>query len=87
MALLLAATHPERVSSLVLYGCYAKAAWASDYTWARTQEARRAYTEELVTNWDWEADACSRCPRPTPRCSDGGRSGCEPRQRRPPSVH
>jgi len=62
MAILLAATHPERVSSLVLYGCYAKATWAADYTWARTQEARRAYTDELVTTWDWEADCLRRCP-------------------------
>lgn len=62
MAVLLAATHPERVSSLVLYGCYAKATWAPDYPWARTQEARREYTEWLVTRWDWEADCNRRCP-------------------------
>jgi pimeloyl-ACP methyl ester carboxylesterase len=62
MAILLAATHPERVSALVLYGCYAKATWAPDYTWARTQVARREYTETLVTQWDWEADFRRRCP-------------------------
>ena len=62
MAILLAATHPERVSSLMLYGCYAKATWAPDYTWARTQQERREYTETLVTGWDWEADCRRRCP-------------------------
>ncbi|MGZ4638438.1 MAG: alpha/beta fold hydrolase [Actinomycetes bacterium] len=62
MGILLAATHPERVSSLMLYGCYAKATWAPDYTWARTQEERREYTETLVTGWDWEADCRRRCP-------------------------
>jgi DNA-binding winged helix-turn-helix (wHTH) protein len=62
MAILMAATHPERTSALVLYGCYAKATWAPDYAWARTQEARRAYTEMLLTSWDWEADFRRRCP-------------------------
>lgn len=62
MALMLAATHPERVLSLVLYGCYAKRTWAPDYPWAQTQEQRAVYTEELVTRWDWEADALLRMP-------------------------
>ncbi|MGH8939924.1 MAG: alpha/beta fold hydrolase, partial [Actinomycetes bacterium] len=62
MAILMATTHPERVSSLVLYGCYAKATWGPDYAWARTQEERRRYTEHLVTTWDWEADCVRRCP-------------------------
>lgn len=62
MGVLFAATHPERVSSLVLYGCYAKATWAPDYTWARTQEERREYTERLVSTWDWDADCIRRCP-------------------------
>jgi DNA-binding winged helix-turn-helix (wHTH) protein/pimeloyl-ACP methyl ester carboxylesterase len=62
MAILLAATHPEVVSALMLYGCYAKATWAPDYIWARTQEARLEYTEQLVTTWDWEADCLRRCP-------------------------
>jgi DNA-binding winged helix-turn-helix (wHTH) protein/pimeloyl-ACP methyl ester carboxylesterase len=62
MAILMAATHPERVSAMVLYGCYAKATWGSDYTWARTQEERRAYTDHLVNTWNWEADCVRRCP-------------------------
>ena len=62
MALLLAATHPERVSSLVLYAAYAKRTWAPDYPWGQTQEARAAYTDELVSRWDWEADARMRIP-------------------------
>jgi DNA-binding winged helix-turn-helix (wHTH) protein/pimeloyl-ACP methyl ester carboxylesterase len=66
MAILLAATHPERVSSLVLYGCYAKATWAPDYAWARTPEARREYTDTLIGTWDWEADFRRRCPSADP---------------------
>ena len=33
MAILLAATHPERVSSLVLYGSYAKRTRGEGYPW------------------------------------------------------
>ena len=62
MALLLAATHPERVSSLVLYGAYARRTWAPDHPWGWDPDARVAYTEKLVTTWDWEADLLMRCP-------------------------
>jgi DNA-binding winged helix-turn-helix (wHTH) protein/dienelactone hydrolase len=62
MAILLAAMHPERLSSLILYGSYAKRTWAPDYPWAERQEDRMAYTENLVTAWDWEADMRWRCP-------------------------
>jgi DNA-binding winged helix-turn-helix (wHTH) protein len=66
MAILLAATHPERVLSLVLYGSYAKRTSAPDYPWAQTEEARRVYTEWLVEKWDWEADLRRRCPSADP---------------------
>ena len=62
MAVMMAATHPERVQSLVLYGCYAKRVRADDYPWAQTDEERAAYTEILVQGWDWEADLLYRCP-------------------------
>lgn len=62
MALLMAALHPERVRGLVLYAGYARRTRASDYPWAKTDEERRAYTEHLVTAWDWAADARLRCP-------------------------
>jgi len=62
MALLMAATHPERVASLVLYSTYAKRLWSEDYPWAQTPQQRAAYTDELVTRWDWEADARMRIP-------------------------
>ena len=62
MAVMMAATHPERVAALVLYGTYAKRTWAEDYPWARTQAEREAYTEQLVNAWDWRADLRMRCP-------------------------
>jgi pimeloyl-ACP methyl ester carboxylesterase/DNA-binding winged helix-turn-helix (wHTH) protein len=62
MAVLLAAMHPERVSSLVLYGAYARRTWAEDYPWAQKPEEREAYTDRLVADWDWEEDLLRRCP-------------------------
>ena len=34
LAMLFAATHPDRVSSLILYCTFARARWAPDYDWA-----------------------------------------------------
>jgi pimeloyl-ACP methyl ester carboxylesterase len=62
MAILLAAMHPSRVSSLVLYGSYARRTWAPDYPFAQTAEERVVYTDRLVTEWDWEADMLMRNP-------------------------
>lgn len=62
MAMMMAATHPERVQSLVLYGTYARRTWAPDYPWAQTVQEREAYTDLLVSTWDWEADLRMRCP-------------------------
>jgi DNA-binding winged helix-turn-helix (wHTH) protein/pimeloyl-ACP methyl ester carboxylesterase len=62
MAIMMAATRPERVHSLVLYGAYAKRVRAEDYPWALPAEERAAYAEKLVATWDWEADILYRCP-------------------------
>jgi pimeloyl-ACP methyl ester carboxylesterase len=62
MALMLAAMHPERVHSLVLYGSYARRTWAADYPWAQKQGDRALHTEALVTRWDGEEDLPMRCP-------------------------
>jgi pimeloyl-ACP methyl ester carboxylesterase/DNA-binding winged helix-turn-helix (wHTH) protein len=62
MALLLAATHPERVSRLSLYGSYARRGWAPDYPWGELPHVRAAYTDRLVRTWDWEADIRRRNP-------------------------
>lgn len=66
MAILMAATHPERVSSLILYGSYAKRIRAEGYPWAPTGEERHQYTDWLVGAWDWEADLLRRCPSGDP---------------------
>jgi DNA-binding winged helix-turn-helix (wHTH) protein/alpha-beta hydrolase superfamily lysophospholipase len=62
MAILMAATHPERVISLILYGSYASRVRSPGYPWPPSAEQRRADTEQLVSSWDWEADLRRRCP-------------------------
>lgn len=62
MASLLAATHPERVEALVLYGAYAKRLRSDDYPWAPTGPERERYAHRLATEWSWEADMRVMCP-------------------------
>jgi class 3 adenylate cyclase len=51
-AILFAATYPERVTSLVLYGSMAKTTWSEDHPWALTREALMESSEELIIpNW------------------------------------
>ncbi|UCI33241.1 adenylate/guanylate cyclase domain-containing protein [Mesorhizobium sp. B4-1-4] len=51
MTSLFAATYPERVSALVLYGCFARSKWAADYPWGRTDEEIEKYVASLLDNW------------------------------------
>lgn len=46
-----AASMPERVSGLVLYGCNARGSWASDYPWAMTTEQMQRWLEVLHAEW------------------------------------
>ncbi|HEX6049288.1 MAG TPA: alpha/beta fold hydrolase, partial [Gemmatimonadaceae bacterium] len=63
MAILFAATYPERTRALVLYGAYAKRLDPDDdYPWAPTREARAAYIEHLERTWGFEADIKTMCP-------------------------
>ena len=51
MAVLFAATYPERVSQLVLYATFARATWAPDYDWAWSAEERKVRMDELIDHW------------------------------------
>ena len=62
MATLFAATHPERVAGLILYGASVKRTRAEEYPWARTEAEHFAYADQLVQEWDWESDMLFRCP-------------------------
>jgi class 3 adenylate cyclase len=57
LSVLFAATYPDRVTALVLYGTYAKRRDPDqDYPWAPTWEERQTYSEELEREWGWESD-------------------------------
>jgi pimeloyl-ACP methyl ester carboxylesterase len=51
MSLLYAATYPERTSALVLYGSYARRAWAPDHPFGVTSERMRGILETLEKDW------------------------------------
>ncbi len=48
---LTAASHPERVSHLILYGSYATTIRQDDYPWAPTPEERRLQAQFLIDGW------------------------------------
>ena len=57
MSVLFAATHPERVSALVLYGAMGRTTEAPDYPWASPAEAlREAATEFIAPYWGQQAE-------------------------------
>ena len=51
MATMFAATHPDRVSALVLYATFARATWAPGYEFAWPAEVRDEHMAELVEHW------------------------------------
>jgi class 3 adenylate cyclase len=51
IALLFAATYPERTSAVVLYDPTARGLWASDYPWAQNEEGWRSELREIRDRW------------------------------------
>jgi class 3 adenylate cyclase len=63
MAILFAATYPERVRALVLYGTYAKRANPDDdYPWCVSWSEREAYAAEVERDWGLTADISRMAP-------------------------
>jgi DNA-binding SARP family transcriptional activator/pimeloyl-ACP methyl ester carboxylesterase len=62
LALLLAATHPERVLSLVLYGTQACFRRETDYPWGFTEEQRESSSAEVARVWGGLAFASFLAP-------------------------
>ena len=56
MSVLFAATHPERVSALVLHGAMGRTTEAPDYPWAAPAEALRESAAEFIAPY-WGQDA------------------------------
>jgi class 3 adenylate cyclase/pimeloyl-ACP methyl ester carboxylesterase len=51
MAVLFAATHPDRTTALVLYATFSRATRAPGYEWAWTEEERAVRMAECVEHW------------------------------------
>ena len=51
---LFAATHPQRVRSLVLYGTFATTTWHDDYPWGQKPEEREAQIQAIKEYWGVE---------------------------------
>jgi class 3 adenylate cyclase len=62
MAALFAATHPDRVSALVLYATFARATWAPGYEFAWPAEERQFHMDEAVEHWGEGRVAASVAP-------------------------
>jgi class 3 adenylate cyclase/pimeloyl-ACP methyl ester carboxylesterase len=63
LAVLFAATYPQRVRALALYGTYAKRTGPDDdYPWCETAEERAAYAAAVEREWGVEADFSRMAP-------------------------
>lgn len=51
MSIVFAATYPQRTAALVLYGTFARSAWAPEYPWGRTADKTPAVVKSTVENW------------------------------------
>ena len=62
MCLLFAATYPERISSLVVYGSYARRMWAPDYPWGPDPETRQKFFDAIEQGWGGVVDLADLAP-------------------------
>lgn len=51
MCILFAATYPERISALVIYGSWAKGSRSADYPWVLYQEQYERWIAEIPRTW------------------------------------
>jgi pimeloyl-ACP methyl ester carboxylesterase/class 3 adenylate cyclase len=51
MAMLFAATYPERTIALITFGVYAKRVYEPDYPWAPTPEQRQGFYDAIEQQW------------------------------------
>jgi len=56
MAILFAATYPERTIALATFGIFAKRIWSPDYPWAPTPAQRSQFLETIRRDWGGTMD-------------------------------
>jgi pimeloyl-ACP methyl ester carboxylesterase len=62
MAMLFAATYPERTNALITIGAYAKRVWDPEYPWAPTPEQRQGFFDMIERDWGGEIDMSDLAP-------------------------
>jgi len=62
MSCLFAATYPDRVKALILYGAFARMAWAPDYPWGDTAEQVARSLARIESNWGTPSQAARLAP-------------------------
>ena len=62
MAMLFAATYPERTLALALYATFAKRVWSPDYPWAPTPDERQRWMDLLEADWGGKTDLDTLAP-------------------------
>jgi pimeloyl-ACP methyl ester carboxylesterase len=62
MSIMFAVTHPERTAALVLFGSFARAKWAPDYPWGKTQEQRDAHNDMVEKTWGGPVELAEAAP-------------------------
>jgi len=62
MSALFAATYPEKVSHLILYGAFARRISAPDYPWAPTLKQREEWIDSLERGWGGDVELESLAP-------------------------
>jgi class 3 adenylate cyclase/alpha-beta hydrolase superfamily lysophospholipase len=62
MSALFAATYPEKVSHLILYGAFARRIWAPDYPWAPTLKQKMEWIDMLERGWGGDVELETLAP-------------------------
>jgi pimeloyl-ACP methyl ester carboxylesterase len=62
MSALFAATYPEKVSHLILYGGFARRIWTPEYPWAPTLKEREEWIDSLEKGWGGDVEIDSLAP-------------------------
>lgn len=62
MSILFAATYPEKVSHLILYGAFARRIWDPDYPWAPTLKQREEWIDSLEKGWGSDVELETLAP-------------------------
>lgn len=62
MSILFAATYPERTTSLVTFGVFAKRLWDPEYPWAPSLEQRQSEIELVGQQWGEDMDLTTLAP-------------------------